>query len=72
MNSEIEDLKLEIKVLKERINILEGIERRRKIFKYIKIVAIIIIVGIIAWYLYSFYQKIIDIYNNNFFLHFNK
>ena len=63
MNTEIEDLKLEIKVLKERINILEGIERRRKIFKFLKIAIIVILVGIAAWYLYSFYQKIIEIYD---------
>ena len=64
MNNEIEELKLEIQVLKKRIEILEGIENRRKIFKIIKFLIYIIVIILVILFAYNFYNKIIDMLNN--------
>ena len=64
MEDEVKRLKQEIDVLKKRIEILEGIERRRKVFKIIKIaIGVIIIIGIILAGLY-FYQVLKGYYDS--------
>lgn len=61
---EINNLKLEIEVLKKRISALEAIERRRLIINIIKLSVTIIVVVILVYIAYSYYQKVIDLLNN--------
>ena len=63
MEDKIEDLELEIKVLKERISHLESKERSRTIFKIIKYAIIIIILTILIIYGYKYYTDFIKYYN---------
>lgn len=63
MEDEIKDLKLEIKVLKERISYLESKERNRTIFKIIKTIIIIIVLIVIIIYGYKLYQELMTHYN---------
>ena len=65
MEEEIKDLKLEIKVLKERISTLERIETRRKTFKILKVVIYLIVIMGIVIYIYTVYQNIMNAINNN-------
>ena len=64
MNEEINNLKLEIEVLKKRVASLESIERRRKISKIIKIAIYVVILIAVAMAGYKFYQQMSDYYNN--------
>lgn len=57
MDDEIKDLKLEIKVLNKRIEILEVKERRRSAFKRVKIIFNILLLALLAygvWYSYDY------------------
>ncbi len=57
MDDEIKDLKLEIKVLNKRIEILEAKERRRSAFKRVKIIFDILLLVLLAygvWYSYDY------------------
>lgn len=57
MDDEIKDLKLEIKVLNKRIEILEAKERRRSAFKRVKIIFDILLLALLAygvWYSYDY------------------
>lgn len=63
MEEEIKNLKLEIKVLKQRISELEAKERNRQIFKIIKSIIIVVIIIVIAIYGYKWYQEISNYYN---------
>ena len=62
MNSEVENLKLEIEVLKKRVAHLEGIENRRKIIAIIKVLIVIIMIGIIAYFALKLYGKYTEMY----------
>jgi len=64
MEKQIETLELEIKVLKERVKELEGIENRRKTLSIIKTFISLSIIIIIGLTIYGFYQKVIDFYNS--------
>ena len=63
MEEEIKNLKLEIKVLKQRISDLETKERNRQIFKIIKSIIIILLIIVIAIYGYKLYQDMSQYYN---------
>ena len=63
MEEEIKNLKLEVKVLKERIAHLEAKERTRKIIRIIKIVIILAIIIVIIIYGYKWYQDMMNYYN---------
>ena len=63
MEEEIKKLKLEIEVLKRRINELEKVERHRKLKKIIKIVFTLIIITIVFIFAYKWYKEITDYYN---------
>ena len=57
MDDEIKDLKLEIRVLNKRIEILEAKERRRSAFKRVKIIFDILLLALLAygvWYSYDY------------------
>ena len=56
MEKEIDNLKLEIQVLKERVAYLEAKERTRNIIKIIKIVFVVILLIVIGIYGYKLYQ----------------
>lgn len=62
MEKELENLKIEIKVLKERINYLEKKERRRTIFTIIKFLIIVFIIIIVIITIYNLYQDIVKLY----------
>ena len=63
MNEEINNLKLEIEILKKRITELELIERRRQIVKIIKAVLITLIIIVIVIFAYKWYKEINDLYS---------
>ena len=65
---ENKNLKLEIEVLKKRVEALESKERRRKILGLVKVIITIILIIFVGLKLYEYYQKIIDLSNSfNFF-----
>ena len=65
---ENKELKLEIEVLKKRVEALESKERRRKILGLVKVIITIILIIFVGLKLYEYYQKIIDLSNSfNFF-----
>ena len=64
MESRIEALELEIKVLKERIEILERKERRRKIMGMIKGMISLSIFILFVIFIYHFYQEMVDLYDS--------
>lgn len=66
---ENKELKLEIEVLKKRIERLERIENRRKMLSLIKTFIIIVVLVFVGLELYKYYQKIIEVLNqiNKFF-----
>ncbi len=57
------DLKLEIEVLKKRIGRLEQIENRRRISSLIKTFIVIITLVFIGLEFYKYYQKVADFVN---------
>ncbi len=64
---DIKSLKLEIEVLKKRVEILENRERRRKIFAIIKAVLVVIVIIAIIFaglYLYQMIKGYYDQLNN--------
>ena len=62
MDNKIKDLELEIKVLKQRINILETKEKNKKIFKIIKYIIIIVVLLLLLIYGYKFYNDFLKTY----------
>ena len=66
---ENKELKIEIEVLKKRLERLERIENRRKMLSLIKTFIIVIALVFVGLELYKYYQKIIDVVNqiNKFF-----
>ena len=66
---ENKELKLEIEVLKKRIERLEKIENRRKMLSLIKTFIIIITLVFVGLEIYKYYQNIIEVVNqiNKFF-----
>ena len=64
MNNEVNELKLEIEVLKKRIEVLEGIENRRKVMKLIKAIIYVLLISAVLFAVYKFYQKINNYYND--------
>lgn len=66
---ENKDLKIEIEVLKKRIEKLESIENKRKMFSLIKTFIIIIVLVFVGLELYKYYQKIVVVFDylNNLF-----
>lgn len=66
---ENKELKLEIEVLKKRIERLERIENRRKMLSLIKTFIIIVALVFVGLELYKYYQKITEVVNqiNKFF-----
>ena len=64
MEEKVKNLELEIKVLKERINVIEKREVRRRNLSIIKFVIKLIIVIVIALIIYDFYQKAVDFFNS--------
>ena len=66
MEEEVKKLKFEIELLKKRISDLEDIERKRKIFKIIKVVVKLFIIIAIVLLIYSWYQQMIDKYESIF------
>lgn len=57
------DLKLEIEVLKKRVERLEQIENRRRISSLIKTFIVIITLVFIGLEFYKYYQKVADFVN---------
>lgn len=57
------DLKLEIEVLKKRVERLEQLEKRRKISSLIKTFIVIITLVFIGLEFYKYYQKVADFVN---------
>lgn len=57
------DLKLEIEILKKRIERLEQIENRRRISSLIKTFIVIITLVFIGLEFYKYYQKVADFVN---------
>ena len=64
MEEEIKNLKLEIKVLKQRVANLEAKERTRKIVKIIKAIIIIAILVVMFIYGYKWYQEMMNYYES--------
>lgn len=64
MEEKLKELEVEIEVLKQRVNSLEKIETRRKIKTIIKTVVSLILLLIISFSIYNFYQKIVEIYES--------
>ena len=63
MENEIENLKLEIKVLQKRIESLERQRARERIIKIIKLVIFVFIIGSIVITGYHYYQEIKSYYD---------
>jgi len=71
MNTEIEELKEEILILKKRIEVLESNERKRKVLKIISfVIKALLYIGIVVaiWLLYDYFttklNSIPDLINN--------
>ena len=58
MEKEIQSLKKEILILKERINVLEGKEHRRSIKKSFKTLFNIILVGVVVFTIWRAYDYV--------------
>ena len=62
MEKEIDNLKLEVEVLKQRVKTLEGDLHRRRIIKIVKSVAVLIIIGVVTFYGYQLYGSLMEKY----------
>lgn len=62
MEKEIDDLKLEIEVLKKRVKTLEGDLHKRRIIKIVKSVAILILIAVVGFYGYQMYGTLMEKY----------
>lgn len=58
MDRDLEKLKKEILILNERIKVLEGKEHRRSIFKSVKFLFSILIIGIVAFGIWKGYDYV--------------
>lgn len=58
MDREVERLKKEILILNQRVKILEGKEHKRSVFKSIKFLATIAIIGLISFGVWKAYDYI--------------
>lgn len=58
MDREVERLKKEILVLKERVSVLEGIEHRRSIKKSLRTLINIVLIGIVAFAIWRAYDYV--------------
>ena len=58
MDKEVERLKKEILILNQMIKVLEGKEHRRSIFKSIKFLVMVAIIGLIAFGVWKAYDYI--------------
>lgn len=61
---EIKELKLEVEVLKRRLNRLENIENRRKVIAFVKALIIICIIVFLIVEGYKYYQKVMELYKD--------
>lgn len=59
----MDDLRLEIEILKQRVERLEKIENRRRISSLIKTFIVIITLVFIGLEFYKYYQKVADFVN---------
>ena len=64
MNDEIKKLETEIKLLKERIIILENREKRRKIVSIIKFLITLSLIIFVGISVYNIYLELINKYNS--------
>lgn len=62
MEKEIDDLKLEIEVLKKRVKTLEGDLHKRRIIKIVKSVAFLILIAAVGFYGYQMYGTLMEKY----------
>ena len=59
----MDDLRLEIEILKQRVERLEQIENRRRISRLIKTFIVIITLVFIGLEFYKYYQKVAEFVN---------